>query len=153
MSAFHDAVVNRLPLPPLLVELMRTGRWQHPGDEAIKRAVPFFDAEVDLLSIDEMRRESRGKLADSPKLSTFFREVRHHAAPEPNELPWRDVDRSVLIAVNRIAGEDIAIALDYRTNMEDPRVIATDWTQRGGCFWREVAPTFTRFATLLGLKG
>ncbi len=37
-----------------------------------------------------------------------------------------------LIAVNRESGADVAIALDYRTSMTDPRVVASDWQGQEG---------------------
>ena len=35
-------------------------------------------------------------------------------------------DLAVLIAVNRRPGDDVAIALDYRSSAEDPAVVASD---------------------------
>lgn len=55
------------------------------------------------------------------------------------------------IAINRIPGDDIAIALDYRTSMTDPRVIGTEWIDgtNCGCFWREISSSFTALAKLV----
>jgi hypothetical protein len=66
---------------------------------------------------------------------------------------WLDVEQAVLIAVNRILGDDVAIALDYRTNPADPRVVASDfWTNPHQCSWRTVTPTFSEFVRLLQLN-
>ena len=73
-----------------------------------------------------------------------MRELRGSLQALPVELPWRDVERSILVAVNRNVGDDVAIALDFRTSQSDPRVIASAWRE-DGLFWEEVAPTFTQF--------
>jgi hypothetical protein len=68
------------------------------------------------------------------------------------ELPWLDPELAVLIAVNRDPGDDIAVALDYRSDAVEPRVVASDfWTDPRHCSWRLVTPTFTGFAAALGL--
>ncbi|GAA3386339.1 hypothetical protein GCM10017750_68760 [Streptomyces racemochromogenes] len=52
----------------------------------------------------------------------------------------------------RHAGDDVALALDYRTNRSDPRVVGSDfWTNRRQCEWRLVTPTFSAFTHALGL--
>jgi hypothetical protein len=33
----------------------------------------------------------------------------------PSDLPWLDIEQAFNIAVNRRPGDDVAIALDYRT--------------------------------------
>jgi hypothetical protein len=71
--------------------------------------------------------------------------------PHYTELPWRDVDLSFFVAVNRFPGDDVGIALDYRTGVGNPRVIANDWGSGRECIWREVAPTFSSFVQALGL--
>lgn len=148
----HPAV-NGLPLPKLLVSLMRAGRWTHPGDDCLREIIPFLTAPVDFLtSLEAMARESNAHLADDPRLSAVFHEVRGCRSAEPVELPWRDVARSFFLAVNRFPGDDVGIALDFRTNESDPRVIANDWDTGRGCMWREVVPTFSRFVQKLGFE-
>ena len=73
---------------------------------------------------------------------------------EKRDLPWRDVENSLLVAINRFPGDDVAIGLDYRTSKEDPRVIATEWIDGSecGCYWREVAPTLSEFVAQLHQK-
>jgi hypothetical protein len=138
--------VNGLPLPELLAALIREGRWIHPGDPPLRELIPFLIEPVDYLrSPEAMRRESSGHLADDPQLSAVFYTVRGNLLGAPVELPWLDVDRSLFIAVNRLPGDDVAIALDYRTDIVDPRVVASDWGTGKYCIWREVAPTFSGF--------
>src|SRR5512147_2758471 len=133
-------------VPPLLIELINTGRWRQPPDEIIKRVIPFLQEPMDfLLDIDAMQRESTSFLADSPEMADLFHEYRGSKVPE-RELPWLDVDQALFIAVNRIAGADLGIALDYRTGLEDPRVVASDWQSGGNThYWRGVENKFSDF--------
>jgi hypothetical protein len=146
-----DYEVNRLQLPALLVELLQQGRWRHPGDEALRCLIPFLREPVNFLSsVEAMRRESMVTLADDPGLAKVFHLGRGSCSDKPVCLPLLDVELSVLVAVNRIPGDDLAIALDYRTGDSDPRVVANDWDEGpGGCEWREVAPTFSQFVRML----
>jgi len=137
-------------VPTLLVELINTGRWKQPPDEMIKNVIPFLQEPMDfLLTIDAMRQESMGLLADSPEMSELFHEYRGSKVPG-RELPWLDVDRALFIAVNRIGGADLGIVLDYRTSLEDPRVVASDWQSGGNTHhWREVEGKFSDFVKKL----
>jgi hypothetical protein len=146
--------VNGLPVPELLSALSRDGQWVHPGDARLREVIPFLvDPVVFLSTPEEMSRESSGRLADDSRLSPVYHMARGSRATEPIELPWLDVERSFLIAVNRWPGDDTAIALDYRTDVLDPRVVAGDWESGRGCVWREVSPTFSTFVRLLGAGG
>src|SRR5262249_30734430 len=110
---------------------------------------------VDFLGIEGIRRESRRGLVDIPWAAAGFHLARGSRSPSPVELPWLDVEKAVVIAVNRVYGDDIVIALDYRTDCEDPRVVASRWLPavRTGCIWCAVAGRFTEFARSLGLSG
>jgi hypothetical protein len=65
-------------------------------------------------------------------------------------LPWLDLDGAVFIASTTDHGTDQWLALDYRINPIDPRVVGNAWSERG-CEWREVAPTLQDFAAALEL--
>jgi hypothetical protein len=144
--------VNGWPLPELLVALIRDGHWVHPGDARLRELIPFLVDPVVFLSTPEaMAFESRWHLADDPRLSALFQIVRGSRTVGPVELPWLDADRSFFVAVNRWPGDDVGIALDYRTDALDPRVIASDWGSGQACIWREVAPSLSGFVRLLGL--
>src|SRR5262249_60155296 len=109
---------------------------------------------VDFLSrTDLMERESRSldDDADDERASRIFHVTRGSVAG-PIRLPWLDAELAVLIAVNRHAGGDVAIALDYRNDARDPAVVASDawtWTYPSAYLWRPVAPTFEAFAAML----
>lgn len=68
-------------------------------------------------------------------------------------LPWIDVEKTLFIIINKWPGDDVGIALDYRTGLDHPRVIGGDWdTQDGrGIVYREITPDFPGFVKLLGL--
>ncbi|MGH3390108.1 MAG: hypothetical protein ACRDOO_14660 [Actinomadura sp.] len=142
--------IRGLVLPALLLELLTSGRWRHPGDDALHEIMPWFEDPLDFLTdVDQIRRESRAL-----DHLTDFRWARGSTAPGPVELPWLDVELAVLVAVNRIPGDDVAIALDYRTSTSDPRVVASDvWTDPRRCAWRTIAPTLSAFTAGLKLTG
>lgn len=45
-----DHSVNGLPLPPLLLQLLAEGRWRHPGEAALRQAIPWIEDPLDFLS-------------------------------------------------------------------------------------------------------
>lgn len=145
--------VNGLVVPVLLTGLISDGRWRHPGDEAMRELMPWFESPLDFLtSFESMRSESwsLNMLADDPRSSKLFRVLRGSGSATPTDLPWLDAEQAVLIAVNRIHGDDVAVALDYRT--ADPRVVASDfWTEPQQCSWRFVTPTLSQLVHQLQL--
>ena len=144
--------VNGWPLPKLLVAMIQDGTWVHPAEDRLHELIPFLvDPVVFLVTCEAMVHESSGRLADNRRDSRIFHIVSGRKVKAPVELPWLDADRSVFIAVNRWPGDDVGIALDYRTDAGDPRVVASDWGSGQGCIWREVVPTFSSFVRLLGL--
>ncbi|WP_346125615.1 hypothetical protein [Micromonospora coerulea] len=139
----------------MLVTLLEQGLWRHPGAQVLQDVMPWFqDPLMFPGSLDRMRFEngSMDLFADDAPLSQLFRVTRGSRADRPVDLPWLDAERAVFIAVNRDPGDDVALALDYRTDLADPRVVASDfWTNPSQCSWRLVAPTFTQLLTVLGL--
>jgi hypothetical protein len=142
----EQPIVNGWRLPPLLVDRLEQGRWRHPGDETLQRLIPFLREPVDFLTtVEALRFESSGLLADEPTTDTFFHEARGSKSAEPICLPWLDVEKAVFIAVNRFPGDDLGVALDYRGGEVHPRIVANDWHNgSGGCIWREVASCASR---------
>jgi hypothetical protein len=136
--------------------MLAAGQWRHPGDDVMREVIPWFEGPLVFLnSVDHMWRESRplDMFADDTRSSELFRAARGSVAG-PVDLPWLDVERAFLIAVNRMPGDDAAVALDYRSDPSDPRVVASDfWTDPHQCAWRMVTPTFSAFADALALPG
>jgi hypothetical protein len=148
--------VNGLPLPEALVALIRRGSWVHPGPDKLREIIPFLVDPVVFVSSPEamaFHTMSMGRLVDYARCSETFHMLRGDRLAEPVELPWLDVNRFVVIAVCERPGDDVVIALDYRTSLADPRVVANEWDSVSGCFWREVAPNFSGFAKRIGLAG
>ena len=143
---------NQLPFPPLLSRLLAEKRWHQPSDDLISSVVPFLRDPVDFLLTEErIRFESRFSLADFPDTAHQFHLYRSSAG-DARSLPWLDADLSLFIAVNRHLGDDVGVALDYRTSFDDPRVVASDWsTDSSTNHWREVSPTFSVFVQVLRL--
>jgi hypothetical protein len=151
-----DFIVNGLALPPLFISLLQQGKWQHPGHARLLDVIPFLREKMEFISsIEAMRFGMKGtlELIDDP-IFPFLSERWHYAPGSrsvgPLELPWLDLEKAVDIAVALERGGDIAITLDYRTSLTDPRVVINEWTQEGG-WWREVTPTFSEFVERLGL--
>ncbi|MFJ3307382.1 hypothetical protein ACIPSA_30670 [Streptomyces sp. NPDC086549] len=146
--------VRGLALPAQLTSLIDGGLWRHPGDAVLAQVIPWFKDPLVLVSSPEqmeLASRSMDMFADDPYCA-FFREARGSRATDPLELPWLDVEQAVLIAINRNPGDDVALALDYRTDPSEPRIVGSDfWTNPHLCQWRVVAPTFSAFVTSLGL--
>jgi hypothetical protein len=151
----RDWTVRGLRLPARLVSLLEIGLWRDPSESALRDLVPWFEDPLCFLtSIDSMRRENRSLdfLTDDEDYSLLFRQRRGSREVNPIDLPWLDVEQAVLVAVNRNAGDDVALALDYRTDSSDPRVVGSDfWTDPSQCSWRIVTPTLSEFVTSLSL--
>lgn len=155
LSAMEKSMVRGLVLPVQLTSLLCQGRWCHPGDAEMARLIPWFEDPLDFLAnTEQMTRESRSmdRFADDEGSSALFREIRGSSQQAAVELPWLDVEQAVLVAVNRHAGDDVALALDYRSNPADPCVVGSDfWTNPRQCEWRPVTPTFSAFVHALSL--
>ena len=156
----HETVseIHGLPLPRLFCELWNSGRWRQPSDDAINKVMPWLDVPIDfILSHRTLISASYGKLADIPQ-AKHFQEYRGSNSPDKPDLPWLDVDQHIMIAHNRHIGDDIGIALDYRSSTEDPRVVGSKWVSQGEkrshhVEWIIVSNTFTVFTQLLGYGG
>ncbi|MFI6966211.1 hypothetical protein [Streptomyces sp. NPDC050149] len=148
------SMVRGLALPALLTSLVDRDLWRDPGDAVLAKAIPWFKDPLRLVSNPEQMAyasQSMDMFADDPH-SAFFRQARGSRSVAPLELPWLDVERAVLIAITRRPGDDGALALDYRSDPSDPRVVGSDfWADPLLCQWRVVAPTFSGFVSSLGL--
>ncbi len=93
-------------------------------------AIPFLkDPVVFLLSPSHIAAQTN-LFPDDERYSLFFHEYRGSTNQE-KPLPWLDAEATFFLAVNKNIGDDVAIALDYRTNRDDPRVVATHWQPEG----------------------
>lgn len=132
--ATQNLLVGGFVVPPELVDIMERGRWLPPAERVL--------------------REVFGDDPDDPRFYDFASMVRqnelfHAMAPADyaaliaaNES---DIDPSWCIVIGDL-GADMPIALDYRSNQGNPRVIYL-----GLDGWREAAPSFGVLAQLLQL--
>ncbi|MFE9853912.1 hypothetical protein [Streptomyces sp. NPDC005780] len=150
------ATVRGLALPTSLTSLIERGLWRHPGDAVLADLIPWFEDPLAFVKNPQQMTyasQSMDMFADDPH-STYFRQARGSRSTAPLELPWLDVEQAVLIAITRNPGDDGALALDYRTDPSDPRIVGSDyWADPLMCRWRVVAPTFSDFVSRLGLRG
>ena len=74
-----DWSVRGLTLPAALVALLRTGRWSHPGRQALHDLMPWFeDPLMFMADLHDMRRQNKALdvIADDPTISDLFRMAR-----------------------------------------------------------------------------
>ena len=117
------------------------------------RVLPWLEYPLTFLtSTSGIEAESQGLdfEADDDRHSRVFHVTRGSVAG-PTWLPWLDAELAVLIAVNRIPGDDVAVALDYRSEAGNPVVVASDAWTPSGHLWRPVASSFEEFAYKLGI--
>ncbi len=109
------------------------------------KQIPFLDVPMVLLKTTEEIRQASANaaLTHEEVLGIRYREL----TGAPVELPFLDADLFLFLAINVLPGDDSAVALDYRTGLKAPRVVASDWTGPGAtCQWKVVAPDFESFA-------
>ena len=143
---FHDLPV----LPPLLIDLIRTGRWIHPGDDLMLAKVPFIHEPMELFGSDYKPIVSISMMGLYENKNELFPEYRGSLFPE-RVLPWIDFELALFLMANKYPGDDVGIALDYRTGPDSPRVIGTDWHTAGDSGYRIICETFDEFVELLDL--
>lgn len=143
------AIVNRI-VPTLLLNLLQSAQWQHPGDEVLVRLIPLLEDPVDF------RQRVPGCTVAEDFHDSFelkdWENFRLYRSGEPERpLPWLNADQAVFIAVNRFPGDDVGIALDYRQSEDNPKVVASYWRENKHLEWFEVASSFEAFVKLLGI--
>ena len=154
---WKGAAVGGLALPALLVALLSSGRWRQPEDKILKAALPCRDDDFDfLVSLEQMEFETGGLrifAADDPTFWHVCTSTQAH--PNANDPDWIIAEKAVVIAVNREHGADVCIVLDYRSDPNDPRVLASCWRRgaekRVSHCWCAVADHFSEFVSALDL--
>ena len=129
--------VNGHPLPPRLLELIASGRWQRPDDLSRVRELTGLSDARDLFfcSPESMRRNTDELYRMSPEVFGLGR--------GPGLL---DPAFAVVIAVTPGQG---MVCLDYRA-VGEPSVVVSH-RGRGAERWRVIGPDLATFATALGL--
>lgn len=139
-------IVNSLPLPALLLELIEGNRWRTPEDHRVfDRLFPEHSG-VTFYSPSQMEKETSWWLSLSIGGSCL------RGRPDSNHAPG-DIERSLTVLIGDVGmGFDAPFALDYRTSNLNPRVIhyrRHEHTERSR--WLEIAPDFQSFVHLLNL--
>ena len=107
-----------------------------------------FDFE--LLTISQISGKERSKIADletlvySAKKPSSALTDRVHAGNNtqgPSDLPWLDVERSLVIGGGADYGDDTFIALDYRLDPSGPRVVISQYYLHYGPEGARTAPS------------
>jgi hypothetical protein len=152
MNIASSSIVDGLPIPPLLMDLIQSGRWRQPSDAKVREIIPFLmEPVVFLESPKGASSVSVSALAIYPHTGVL-RIARGSISPEADSLPWLDFEKALWLAINRYPGDDLGIVLDYRESIDDPRVLASDWQcDKTATVWREVATGFSQFANQLGI--
>lgn len=139
-------IVNSLPLPALLLELIESNRWRAPNDHRVFNQLFTEHSDVTFFSPSQMEKETSWWLL----LSVDGSYLRGY--PDSNYAPG-DIERSLTVLIGDVGlGYDAPFALDYRTSNLNPRVIHYRWheqTERSR--WLEIAPDFQSFVHLLNL--
>lgn len=152
-----DAIleIRGMRFPQAFVELWLAGKWEQPNESLIQLLIPWLQGPVEFIEVMHwLVTENRASLVDYPDEAEIFREYRGSISPDKTDLPWLDVEKSLFIAVNRIHGDDLGIALDFRTSLDNPRVVASYWCGEQEDYhveWRLVTEAFSEFLTRLNM--
>lgn len=139
--------IRGMRFPQPFIELWTAGQWEQPSEHLIQSLIPCLDGPIEFIEeMDWMVLENSGHLADSPEGVQLNRAYHGSESQEKPDLPWLDVDQALFVAVNRLHGDDLGIAIDFRTSLENPRVVASRWCYSlGRIEWELVTNTFTEF--------
>jgi hypothetical protein len=144
-----NKIQRNLPLPNRLLKLIETGRWINPGDDVMQAKIHFIRDQLLFLGTKDNMLFNSGPLMGEEEIENeVFSEYRGSLIGD-RDLPWIDVEKSLIIICNKWPGDDVAIALDYRTNV--PRIIGSDWHSGDNCLYHEISPTFDTFIDMLEL--
>ncbi len=147
--------IRDLQFPEVFSRLWNAGRWRQPEDRLVADLIPWLQGPIEFIEdATWLLNENQGLIGENPDDDGLMREYRGSRSLEKPDLPWLDVERAIVLAVNRNPGDDLAIAIDFRSSSSDPRVVATYWCDAPNDYhveWREVSPTLTDFLKRLEL--
>lgn len=144
--------INNLELPPLLIDLIETGKWKLSEKQEKFKAV--FQHTMSPLQIrgllyplKTMESETNVFYKDTPDLIEMF-----HGQKDINFDPG-DVDPTQIVCIGDLGlGSDQPIALDYRNNFAQPKVITLLWRNLpAGNRWIIISNSFEEFVEKIGL--
>ena len=126
--------IGGLRVPSELSNIMESGRWLPPEGQVLREVFGDEPDDPHFYDFGSMVRQN-----------DLFRAMAPEDYVELVGVGGLHVDRSGCVLIGDL-GADMPIALDYRSNQSDPRVI---YLGLGG--WREVAPSFGVLAERLRL--
>ena len=145
-------IVNGLKIPARLIELIESGRWKCPDDVSVltEMSGAGYPEGFRFASLDGLIRATAANIELRKRPYGHLYGLTSSNDPNaPRDSDLLDVDRAVLIAGNY---DEEVIALDYRENLDEPKVVAnTPFPHQGPARWRVIALTFDEFADRLGL--
>jgi hypothetical protein len=145
--------IRGMKYPRIFKELWVAGKWEQPDEKLLEAAIPWIQGPIEF--IEEMQwmvSENSTTMADHADLSNMFFEYRGSKSKDKPDLPWLDIDQAIIFAVNRIHGDDLGLAMDFRTSAEDPRVVGSYWKTAPNSFeWRLINNSFYNFLEELGM--
>jgi hypothetical protein len=146
-------LVDELPLPSYLVQLISQDRWKTPTDQTLLKQLTGFTGKtpIDFLSVKNMiRADLLPHLIANPKMARIYGcASSSRTGQEIIEPGILDVDKAIFIAMN---WDEEGICLDYRPSLENPRVVSGILEKNKNCiWWKTIAKDFKSFADDLGL--
>jgi hypothetical protein len=145
--------VNNLPLPKLLLDLIKANKWELPEEQSAFKTV--FKHTMDeklirglLYSLKTMKSETAALFEDNPSFIEMF-----HGKKDENFNPG-DIDPTKVVFIGDLGlGSDQPIALDYRLDESNPKVITLLWRSLPkGNRWITISENFEEFVEMIGLE-
>jgi hypothetical protein len=137
-----------MKVPDEILELIREGIWPDNKDTELNQnlssvippeRIKVFAPEEDRLYLYAPPFHTAQFEVDNIQDSFWL-----HPMAAAHEI---DLNRSLIIGDFGL-GSDTAIILDYRSDMDQPRVLRLKWAKEGN-HWVECAKTFSEFASFL----
>lgn len=160
-----------LVIPGAMIEADRIAKWpsqRRLSGSLLSTAAPFMSAmDFELLTLSQVSGKERSEIADLETLAFFAKtpssalmhRVYAGSNPQgPSDLPWLDVEKALVIGGGADYGDDTFIALDYRPDRNDPRVVISEYhhygpegarTASSHFTWLEVAGNIQTFLAVL----
>ena len=138
-----------LPIPRELTPLINSGFWPRDGNEANKQNSESLVPES---IIRGFAPEESKIYFEPPPFATVANLMKGQG-----RIFWADphaaiqeIDPELTLIIGDFGiGSDAPLALDYRQDLYEPRVIRLRWAENGN-HWVEIAPNFADFVRHLG---
>ena len=152
MKRAMPTISSDLPLPQALIDLIESGFWPQTEQESLAQNLRCLIA---LEKIRAFAPEEEWIFFYRPPFSTEEKWMKHN--PSLGDPMWatHEINPALTLIVGDFGlGSDAPIALDYRKDFENPRVIRLKWAQGPkwapeNNHWVEIAPSFADFVKML----